>query len=127
MKTSGIKIGIFPILGEVTCLSSLPGDFFSLLPRFFSFFFLAHFCSFLRNHQSTTDHPQLLVPAPSVSLLRSSRSSSSSSNRSSCKHRQNRSRTEVDERSSLVTVFPATFRPLQAAIVKARGLFDSNP
>ena len=89
MKTSGIKIGILPILGEVTCLFFFPSKRF--FPSFFRVFPSSswlHFCSFLRNHQSTTDHPQLLVPAPSVSLLRSSRSSSSSSNRSSCKHRQ---------------------------------------
>ena len=44
MKTSGIKIGILPILGEATCPFLLPFQaiFPFLLPRF-SFFFLAPF------------------------------------------------------------------------------------
>ena len=50
MKTSGIKIENFPILGEVTCKardpfsSSLPGDFFfPFFPVFLPFFSLAPF------------------------------------------------------------------------------------
>ena len=45
MKTSGVKVEIFPILGEVTCKardpfsSSLPGESFSLFCVFFSFSF----------------------------------------------------------------------------------------
>ena len=68
MKTSGIKIEILPILGEATCKardpfpsSSFPGDFPFLLPRFLSSSWL-HFCSFLRDHQNTTDHPPAARP-----------------------------------------------------------------
>ena len=74
MKTSGVKVEIFPILGEVTCLSSsLPGDFFPSSAFFFPFFWPFASPSSSPGSRSPPHHHQVSCSsaAPSVSLLRS--------------------------------------------------------
>ena len=96
MKTSGIKIENFPILGEVTCKArdpfsfSLPGDFFSFLPRFSSLLLPGSISASLLPAARTRPTPTTTKPSPPpasavflFSFLWFARSSSSSSSSSS--------------------------------------------
>ena len=72
MKTSGVKVEIFPILGEVTCKardpfsSSLPGESFSLFCVFF--LFLLVLCLFFFSSRKPITSP----PSSSLLLVRCS-------------------------------------------------------
>ena len=104
MKTSGIKIENFPILGEVTCKardpfsSSLPGESFSLFCVFFSFSFgpLPLLLLF-----QEADHLPTIIKSPARPLLlpflfSGQQQQPQQRGRSSCK---NRGRTEADRDS----------------------------
>ena len=122
MKTSGIKIGILPILGEATCEardpfpSSFPGVISFLLPRFFFLSLASFLLSPARGSGTSTVRGlhlhQLLVPAPSVSLLRSAAAATAARQK-----QLRRQATEAAAGGRRSCIFPAVFRPLQATIL----------
>ena len=134
MKTSGVKVEIFPILGEVTCKardpfsSSLPGESFSLFCVFFSFL-LVLCLSFFFSRKPITSPPSsslLLVRCSFRFSSPVSSSSHSSEAEAAARTEAEQRRTETAEGGSTELHFPAVFRPLQAAIFEARSLLDSN-
>ena len=84
MKTSGVKVEIFPILGEVTCKardpfsSSLPGDFFFPSSAFFFPFFWPLCLSFFFSGKPITSPPSSSLLLVRCSFRFSSPVSSSS-------------------------------------------------
>ena len=121
MKTSGIKIGIFPILGEVTWRFFFP--FFRVFFPSFSWLISSPSCA-------TTRAPPIIHSCSSLLLLflfsDQAEAAAAAATEAAARTEAEQRQAETAEGGSTELHFSAVFRPLQAAIFEARSLLDSN-